>query len=57
MEEETKTIATLVDDSHQEFMLRYYQFSHLSRRDAKVEWLAWLLLVLGLCATAILQTG
>ena len=56
MEEETTTITTPVDDSHQEFMLRYYQFSHLSRKDAKVEWLAWLL-VLGLFATAILQTG
>jgi len=56
MEEETKTITTPVDDSHQELMLRYYRFSHLSRKDAKVEWLAWLL-VLGLCATAILQTG
>ena len=57
MKEEDNPTMPLVDDlTPQEFMRRHYRLPHLSKDEAKIELLAWLL-VLGLFVTAILQTG
>ncbi len=57
MTEEDKTTVPLTEGlTPQEFMRRYYKFPHLSKEDARIEWLAWLLMV-GLFVTAILETG
>ena len=57
MKDKDKTTLDLADDMNpQECMQKFYQLPHLSQEDAKVEWLAWLV-VLGLFVTAILETG
>ncbi|MEP6958587.1 MAG: hypothetical protein ABI980_07635 [Nitrospirota bacterium] len=57
MKEEDNTTLPLIDDlTSQEFMRRYFRLPHLAKDEAKIELLAWLL-VLGLFVTAILQTG
>lgn len=57
MKDEDRTTLQFADDMNpQDFMRKFYQLPHLSQEDAKVEWLAWLV-VLGLLVTAILETG
>ena len=57
MKDKNKTNLHLVDDmSPQELMGTLHQMPHLAQEDAKIEWLAWLV-VLGLFATVIMQTG
>jgi len=57
VKDKDRTTLDLPDDMNpQEFMQKFYQLPHLSQEDAKVEWLAWLV-VLGLFVMAILETG
>jgi hypothetical protein len=52
-----KTMLYAADDmSSQEYMQNFHRMRHLTHDDARVEWLAWLV-VLGLFITAILGTG
>lgn len=55
LEDDDNVIVPVEDDMSQE-LGRYYQLAQLSREDAKIEWLAWLV-VLGVVATVIMQTG
>ena len=56
MTEEDNTTMPLVDDLTPQELMRRYRLPHLAKDEAKIELLAWLL-VLGLFVTAILQTG
>ena len=55
--ETNETHLCLVDGvTSQERMREYYQMPHLSKNDAAIEWVAWLV-VLGLLFTAIRLAG
>lgn len=56
LEDDDKIIVPVEDDMSPQELGRYYQLAQLSREDAKIEWLAWLV-VLGVFATVIMQTG